>query len=613
MRTHPTPPLALPLMTLVLLLFVGLVGRHLTIDPIWYDEHRSFFYAGWDAPGHIAPGAAVQRVRESDVQAPGYFVALNVWGRALGQHVYAARLLSLLLGTLALAAVYRLAADLSAWRGGVAAAVMLGTSAFYVTYAHETRTYAALVLFVALALLGYWRLRNRLTWAWGGLLVVSMAALPYLHYLAALIFPVLGLYHLLNFRQTRHYAAVFGLMALAGVLFLPWAAVAAQATMARATVIRSTVPTMGFIEILTTTAAEFSNGNIALLLVLLAVSVSARRREARYIAVTGVLMLVCVYLFDRVIPVLNHSRYLIVLWAFVAVLAGLGVEQLGRVGLPAVLILVVWGGLGVIRSVDADYRLNINGPGAFAAWDAAAQLLPERVQPGDLIALHLPYSTLYDPYHAPIADYYLGDVPVQTTGVESLPVQPDADYLREALSRVQDAERVWYFRDTDQLPEMHGLFDRAIAEELAPCGSIAVPDGYALDLFIQPPAADAAVMQFGDGIRMVPTVDLEAIHGEQLYLTSGWLVADDVPPHTYSVALHLLDANGNLVLQADYGLPPAGARCGYGPFDLSALAGGTYTVTVGVYAWESGERLIGQTIAGAQRGERLPLGQITRR
>lgn len=612
MQTNSTFTPNLPLMTLILLVFVGLVGRHLTIDPIWYDEHRSFFYAGWEDPGSIPIAQSVQRVRESDVQAPGYFVALNVWGRFIGQSEFAARLLSLYVGVLAVAVVYRLAADLSSWRGGLAAATVLATSAFFVTYAHETRTYAALVLFIALALLSYWRLRNRLRWPWGMLLVVSMAALPYLHYLAALIFPVVGVYHFLNFRRERRYFAVFGLMILAGLLFLPWVAVAAQATLARATVIRSTVPTMPFTEILTTTVGEFSNGNIALLLVLLAVGVGVRRPQSRYIAITGAAMLVFVYLFDQVIPVLNHSRYLIVLWAFVAVLAGLGVERLSRIGVPALLILLVWAGLGLARSIHADYRLNINGPGAFAAWNAAAEILSDSVQPNDLIALHLPYGTRYEPYHAPIADYYLGDLPVQTTGIESLPVQPDADYLREAISHIEDADRVWYFRDVGQLPDVHGLFDRAIDEQLAHCAAIDVPNGYALDLFIQPPNPGDSVMQFGDGIHMAPALDFGAIKSDQLYVTSGWLVADDVLPHTYSVALHLTDTDGDLVMQADYGLPPAGRHCGVGHFDLTTLPAGTYTMTVSVYAWETGERLPAQTVAGAQRGERLPLGQITR-
>ena len=91
----------------------------------------------------------------------------------------------------------------------------------------------------------------------------------------------------------------------------------------------------------------------------------------------------------------------------------------------------------------------------------------------------------------------------------------------------------------------------------------------------------------------------------------GWAVAADVQPYTYSVGLHVDDAEGNFVAQVDYGLPELAFACQETQIPVSDLPPGEYTLYVIVYAWESGQRLQGDLLADRQRGERLPLGTFS--
>ncbi|MEL6270470.1 MAG: glycosyltransferase family 39 protein, partial [Chloroflexota bacterium] len=555
----------------LLLLLTWLVGHHLDIDPIWYDETRTFFYAGWETPEPISVLDTINRVGGSDVQAPVYYVLVNLWGNLAGRDPFTARVISLYASLLAVAVIYRLGGELASARAGLAAAALVGTSAFFVVYAHEARTYALLLFLIGGALLSYWKVMHTGKVAWYVGLLVGMALLPYSHYVALVMFPTMGVYHLLNYRKTGRWWRISGVIVLAGLLFLPWVMLAVQAVAARATFERNTVPTLTLPEILSTVVTEFSNGYAALMLILLVLGLRWRERGNRFIWITGGAMLLFVHLFDQLVPLLNHSRYLIVLWVFVALIAGMGTERLAAQGVPLILIVGVWGSLGMSRAFDATYRLNVNGPGAFGAWDFAADYLEQRAQDGDLVLVHLPADTLYEPFHAPVADYYLDALNVDTNGVESRRLQPDENYIRIGLDRARGEDRIWYIRDMQQVPERHGLFDRAIGETFAHCGTLVDNNSHLVDFYIERPEPDEIEMRFGESIALVPFFDFDRNIPDMALISSGWIVGEDVPPYTYSVALHVVDADNNIVVQADYALPQAGAHCGYGVLDMSTL------------------------------------------
>lgn len=606
---------ALPLLVGVLLLGAGLGAYSLNADPLWYDEYRSFFYAGWGTEGVVSPAGTIDRVASSDVQAPGYFLLLNLWGTVAGRSVFAARVFSWLFGVLGLALAYRLATDLDRPVAGIAAALTLGVSAFYVVYTHEARTYSLLVVLVLLALWSYWWLvtggmRPGCAAAFG----LSMTALPYAHYIGALLFPALGLYHLLLApvsRRSRRWWAVTGLAIGAGALFLPWGRVAYVATATRVANREFDIAeTLGLWGTLQTLGAEYATGGAVLLVAVILLAAWQANRARRYALAVLALFTAVFVGFDAVVPVLYHPRYLIILWGPLAVVAGLGLAQAARLGLPLALVLAVWVAFGIVRSTDADYRNEINGPGAFAAWDTSAEVLANRAQPGDMLLLHLPYSTLYDFYHENISRYYIADLGVYTAGVESLRFLWDADYTQRGLAQIEGYPRVWYGYDPTDVADRHGLFENALREVRTSCptpssGPVLDTDAYYLELFVDLPPPDDP-FTFGDGVRTLPLSVTNGTHDTLLPVTLGWWVDDDVAPHTYSAAVHLLDADGVLVAQADYGLPGAGANCRHVELDVSAVPPGDYRLTAHVYAWETGERLS----ADGDNDDRVELGWV---
>jgi hypothetical protein len=84
--------------------------------------------------------------------------------------------------------------------------------------------------------------------------------------------------------------------------------------------------------------------------------------------------------------------------------------------------------------------------------------------------------------------------------------------------------------------------------------------------------------------------------------------AENVLNDLYSVALHVEDANGQLVAQADYGLPNAQKACHETTLNVPA---GTYTLRAAVYNWQTGERLMGVDAATGEQADRLQVATFT--
>jgi hypothetical protein len=77
------------------------------------------------------------------------------------------------------------------------------------------------------------------------------------------------------------------------------------------------------------------------------------------------------------------------------------------------------------------------------------------------------------------------------------------------------------------------------------------------------------------------------------------------------MGLHLDDSDGQLVAQADFGLPQPGLNCLSVELPVERLAAGTYTLRLTVYDWGTGERLPGSNDATGDQGDRLALGTVT--
>ncbi len=121
---------------------------------LWLDEAFSVWLARHPL------GEMLAWIARLDQHPPLYYMLLHFWIRLVGDGPAAVRLLSALLSTLAIPAVYCLGRRLLGPTGGVLAALILALSPFHVRFAQETRMYALLTLNASLALLALTHLRR---------------------------------------------------------------------------------------------------------------------------------------------------------------------------------------------------------------------------------------------------------------------------------------------------------------------------------------------------------------------------------------------------------------------------------------------------------------------
>jgi mannosyltransferase len=188
---HPTA-LALALIALGF----GLRLYRLDTQSFWYDEAYSAGVAG------ATPGQVISN-RFSDVHPPLYYLALHYW-QDIDAGDFTVRLLSAMLGTAGIAAMYALGKTLFEENVGLAASALTCLAPYTVFYGQEARMYSLVLLLSALLLLSYNRMlhtRSRRWWlAYAACSVLSM----YVQYVSALLLLALHLHLLVTNRRDRH-------------------------------------------------------------------------------------------------------------------------------------------------------------------------------------------------------------------------------------------------------------------------------------------------------------------------------------------------------------------------------------------------------------------------
>jgi hypothetical protein len=450
----------------------------------------------------------------------------------------------------------------------------------------------------------------------------------YTHYFAALPLFAIGLYHLLFVKKTRRWWQVVGVMVLAGLLFLPWfsslvmgltIAASDQITGLR---VRAAAPQ----EIIERMVYFFGDGSILLVIAVAVLALAARQRGARQVwffmlAVLGFTLLVNAIV--RIMPV-TRMRYLLGLWPLLALVAGLGIEQLRRWRPAPVLLLGAWLVLGVWTSYDQRFVVDARVDGAgdqwnIFPWHIATSVFREHTQPGDALVLNVPDGIGHIPLPEHLTpEFYLGGSGVRITVAGSMTTrEQEQEALQSALEFVSESPRVWVAYEADRRSVVLPTFEDNLSEAYGLCeAGLSGPD-YQFDLYSRAsvccmPDGRPPLLRFGGGIALVGQEPLPEQTTDRLPVTLSWSIADDVHDYTYSVALHVLDADGDLVAQADYGLPVSSTACQESAIALGDLPAGEYQLFVIVYAWSSGERLPGEVVATGERGDRLLLGSFQR-
>lgn len=607
----------------VLLLMTWFGARGLAADTYWLDEIWSLDFAGAAHFGPLSPVEIWNRTAADAFSGPTYPLLLGAWGWQVGWTPFAARASSLLLGVLAAALVYRLGCDLATPGVGLAAAGAVGVSALYAYFLHELRNYTLTTVLLTVMLWTYWRIitRQRPPGRW--LKIGFMAggtALLYTHYYVALALPALAFYHLIFVPKNRRWWLVVLLMGIGGVLFLPWAVLALQA-LSEMDALQASIVGEGFLtppQLVERTLVFFSNNAVWLLIPALALSFLGLRRWRRATVMLWFLtaaMLAGLMIANQRTTLIRpgRERYLLMLWPTLALLVGIGAAALRRtrLRLAVPLLAAAWLVTGVQANLDGTLTRDTDGAQALP-WDALARALADDAQIGDAVIVHV--TTYNWVLEFQPAEYHLYGLPVK---FDLLATYYGDDFPQSARDFVDDAPQVWVGLDK-RLPAGDALdnFTRTLAGQYAPCGTVFDLPRMRLDLYRRfPPSAfdaeNSAILRFGGGIALTYADVQPPTPGAPLAVTLVWALGADVPPYTYSVALHLENAASELVAQSDYGLPPEPAACRQTDLPVDGLPPGEYTLLATVYDWASGARLPAEAVASGETADRLPVAVVT--
>ncbi|NWG16081.1 MAG: glycosyltransferase family 39 protein [Chloroflexi bacterium] len=621
MKTQPKTYLWLAVLP-VLLLMTWFGARGLAADTYWLDEIWSLDFAGAAHFGPLSPLEIWNRTGAEAFSGPTYPLLLSAWGWQVGWTPYAARTSSLLLGVLAAALVYRLGRDLAAPGVGLVAAGAVGVSALYAYFLHELRNYTLTTVLLTVMLWAYWRIitdkRPPGRWLKIGL-VAGGAALLYTHYYVALALPALALYHLTLAPKNRRWWLVVLLMFIGGVLFLPWAVLALQA-LSQMDALQASIVGEGFLtppQMVERTLIFFSNNAVWLLIPALGLSLLGLRRWRRatiMIWFLTVAMLAGLMIANQRTTLIRpgRERYLLMLWPTLALLVGIGAAALWqtRLRLAAPLLAAAWLVIGIQANLDGGLTRDTDGAQALP-WDALARALADGAQPDDAVMVHV--TTYNWVLEFQPAEYHLYGLPVR---FDLLAMYYGDNFPQAARDFVDGAAQVWVGLDK-RLPPGDSLdrFTQTLAGVYAPCGVVFDLPRMRLDLYrrFPPSAFDAehsAILRFGSSIALTYADVPPPTPGAPLVTTLVWALGADVPPYTYSVALHLENAAGELVAQSDYGLPLEAVACRQTDLPVDGLPSGEYTLLATVYDWASGARLPAKTATG-ETADRQPVARVT--
>ncbi len=608
-----------------LLLLTAFMGaRGLDADAIWYDEYWSLRLSGGTHQGPYSVPTTVEKVIESthERNPPLYYVTLNLWGSVAGWLDKNVRALSMFYGLLAVAVAYRLARDLLSETAGFAAAFASGLSAFYIYYLHEARSYVMMPLLILCMMWAYWRLINGHRSGRTQLVfVLSLIAMFYTNYLTLFAAVAVAAYHLLFARKDRFWLQTTGLMLLSGVAFLPWAHVALRASKLDESPAGRLVSNLSLVETLRTIAYGFNNGVwpfVAVGFVGFAPLVARRSRETRaliYVVSMAILALVGALVFNRFYPYISQLRYLIGLMPFWVLLFAAGVHALRRYRGVVAVLLAVWTAAGLYNSFTPEFNASLFKNGNVFQLDLRLDLMTDTIashlQTDDAIAF---YSPEFPWAIAGTFDYYVFPLKLRYATIDSFPgKQADDEYYDQVQQFIHDADRMWLGIQKQGTNDYHlSEFERALTDDGFTRCEVGFdrPDMtlllYSRSAKACAPSSDS-VLNYDKGISLTGLDPLK-VDGGMLRTLLVWSQAADVPRETYSVALHVLDRDGQLVAQKDYGLSAFGFDTYRADVDISTLPPGTYTVQAIVYNWQSGERVQGVDNATGARGDSLALG-----
>ncbi|MEL6149688.1 MAG: glycosyltransferase family 39 protein [Chloroflexota bacterium] len=578
-RQFPLWPLMIPL----LLLNAWLAMRGLNADTYWLDEVLSLSHAGG---GIYPPRTPLQIIEQIDPwQAPVYPILNARWGRVVGWSPLAMRYGSLLVGMLTLALTFQFGRATVSPAVGLGAAAILGTSAMFVYFQHELRAYVLSTTVVMLTLWLYWRVIHK-PGLWGYVALWAALLLTiYTHYLGVVGLVGIAVYHLLFAPKSRQWVGPIVVAGCALLFFAVFPPGIVESVLTGQGSGPAQEDSMEMAAVALTTVQLFSSGAVVLWAAATVLAVG-RGRAAWVLAVSAcAVMLLANDELNFVNP--GRERYLLVLFPLLALVAAGALAarwRVVRVGTAG--LIAVWAAFGVFTTLRGDFVSDFDGAQALP-WDEVAVALDAYAAPNTALALHSSGSDWI--MEIQTAEYHLHDMPVNFTVIESFRRR---FFTEQAQEFAADANHVWLATDQRHpSSERYQQFGEALRDDYMNCGPVYSLRYMSFDLYVKRPqgTAENPVVTFNGAIDLHEFIAVDM--DNTLVVRTLWDIPDNVADGTYSVGMYLLDAAGEVVTQADTGLPYEPAACIQNGFALSGLRPGDYTIAARVYNWQTGDVL----------------------
>jgi len=436
----------------ILLLTNLLIAHHLTTDVYWFDELANLRKMG--IPPY-PPASLIDMLSKLGVTKwpPAYNFILLTWGNLVGWSEFATRTLSLFLGVLSVAMMYRLGKSLEGQRLGVIGACLLATSVFFLHYAHEIRGYIQYTFLTVAFLYLYWhysqqlyvRGRDRL------LFIVTGAILIYTHYVALYVVFGVGLYHLILAPRKNHWGKRLHWLILIGIAYLPWIWIAVLNALGETTTTRGLEAQI----ILETVFFAFSNGLwlIPLLSIGYAI-IFVRDRKVVFLLFVASIFLIAALITNQLTDFLFHIRHIIGFLPFVILITALSISHLIK-NTNRLLwgLVIVWMIIGVWLNQDLKFMDNL--PGALPnrpldLFTDVQDIIDTCIKEDDFLITHL--ASDQNIWNMHIEQYYWWEPSFPVAMIDSMvnygnilphEIVIDGTYEDRLTDYINSANRVW--------------------------------------------------------------------------------------------------------------------------------------------------------------------------
>jgi 4-amino-4-deoxy-L-arabinose transferase-like glycosyltransferase len=539
-----------PWLLAIILIALAVRLHHLTYHSLWFDEAISVHWAKQPVPKILEVGFTLVE----DRLPPLYYVLLKGWIALLGLSETSVRSLSVLMGTLLVPVVARLAADLFNRRVALSAAGLVALNPFLVWYSQEARMYAQAVLFGVLAVWAGVRMSVLLAplppgrgtllpvaqRGAGGkglfyalLFVLCAVAGLYSHLYTAFLLPALGVWLVAVYPcRWRVWLFFVGCGVLIALAFAPlgmatwrfsgeappgdpWSNLGGRAWWLLQAFTLWKAPASPMLQFALPAAVIF--------FALCACAKNARAGpKGRKGIMLTILLLVAPFGIATVLLWRNHlaffgERYFIVMVPWLLLLAGAGAvyvgDWLGWHGIPSLLLLV-------LSALPLPGQWSI--PAAKEAWRQSAAYLAAHARPNDAILIH-PDWVRY-----PFQFYYQG--PGQTYAAFST-VTPETNLDGPLQGVVGEHPVIWLVESHLEGPDPGRRVEQWFAARyplvtaLYPPGVTlkAYAPGYQLETL--PPSATPTEFEFDNGLRLMGYEAAEEVSATDalFHPPSGWL------------------------------------------------------------------------------------------